>query len=143
MTTPTHSALRGVPLFAGCDDHALDHIAAMATEFECPPHHVLVEVGQPGTGLFIIEEGSVEVLLPGGRVATRGPGQFIGELALLTDSPRTARVSCGSDVRGLAINRRDFVRLLEEHPEIAVPMAVELARRIAEEVAYDMEHQHG
>jgi CRP-like cAMP-binding protein len=133
VTTSTHDALRNVPLFAGLDDDALAHIAAVAAEFECPPSYVLTERGHPGTGLFIIEEGTVSVHLPSGGFLDRGPGNFVGELALLTDTPRTARVSCTSQVRGLAISRADFAELLTREPSIALGMLSELARRLTEE----------
>lgn len=133
MTTDTHAALRAVPLFAALDDAALGHVAAVATPFECSPSHVLAERGHPGAGLFIIEEGSVSVHLPTGEVLERGPGDFVGELSLLTETPRTARVSCASHVRGLAISRTDFAQLLEREPPIALAMLAEVARRLTED----------
>ncbi len=133
MTTSTHETLRNVPLFASLDDDALAHIAAVATEFECPHAYVLTERGHPGAGLFIIEEGTVSVHLPSGGYLDRGPGDFVGELSLLTDTPRTARVTCTTPVRGLAISRVDFSELLRREPTIALKMLSELARRLTEE----------
>jgi CRP-like cAMP-binding protein len=60
-----------------------------------------------------------------------GPGEFVGELALLTDMPRLARVRAATPVRALAINRSAFAALLEEEPRIAVVMLPVLARRLA------------
>ena len=136
MTTSTHETLKSVPLFASLDEETLAHIAAAATEFECPPAYVLTERGHAGAGLFIIEEGTVEVMLPTGGVLERGPGSFVGELSLLTDTPRTARVSCTSHVRGLAISRTDFAELLVREPTIALSMLHELARRLTEDARY-------
>ena len=133
MTTATHAALRAVPLFAALDDDALGHVAEVATEFECAHSHVLTERGHPGAGLFIIEEGTVSVFLPTGAVLERGPGDFVGELSLLTETPRTARVSCTSHVRGLAISRTDFAQLLQREPSIALSMLAEVARRLTED----------
>lgn len=132
MKTATAETLRSVPLFASLDDDALAHIASVATEFECPHGYVLTERGHPGAGLFIIEEGTVEVMVPDGPVIERGPGNFVGELSLLTDTPRTARVSCSSHVRGLAISRADFMELIDREPVIGVAMLGELARRLVE-----------
>ena len=75
--------LRGIPLFAELDDDGLDVIARLATEFEAPAGRVLAEIGQPGSGLFVIEDGSVEVDMPDGAVVELGPGEFFGEVALL------------------------------------------------------------
>jgi len=136
VTTSTHETLKSVPLFASLDEETLAHIAAAATEFECPPAYVLTERGHAGAGLFIIEEGTVEVMLPTGGVLERGPGSFVGELSLLTDTPRTARVSCTSHVRGLAISRTDFAELLVREPTIALSMLHELARRLTEDARY-------
>jgi len=132
VTTDTHETLRSVPLFAALEDAALAQIAAVGTDFECAPSYVLTERGHPGTGLFIIDEGTVSVQLPSGGTLELGPGDFVGELALLTNTPRTARVSCTSDVRGLAIGRVDFAELLIREPTIALSMLSELARRLTE-----------
>ena len=122
--------LRDVPLFADLHDHTLKRIAELSTEFEEPAGWVLVEVGQPGSGMFVLEEGTVEVQTPDGRVWDLGPGEFFGELALLTDQPRQARIRAKTPVRCLAISRRDFSKLLNEEPEIAVAMLPKLAQRI-------------
>ncbi len=134
MATDTIAALRRVPIFASLSDDGLSHIAAVSTEFEAPTGQVLIEVGQPGTGLFIIEEGSVRVELAGGDTIERGPGEFFGELAVLTDTPRTARVAVANDLRCLAIRRNDMTNLLDQEPAIAAAMLRELARRLAESI---------
>jgi len=125
------AALRATPLFAGLDDGALVDLAGRMTWFEAPAGSVLIEVGQPGAGLFVIGEGEVEIELPG-RPITRGPGTFVGEVALLTDRPRTARVRAKSDVRCWALARKDFARLLEDRPTIAVRMLPALAEKLAD-----------
>jgi len=99
--------LTAIPLFAGLDDEALLGLADRTTPFEAPAGHVLVEVGQPGAGLFVIEAGEVEVELAG-RIVVLGPGEFFGEVALLTDRTRTGRVRAKTDVRCWALARADF-----------------------------------
>ncbi len=123
--------LRGIPLFAEIDDDGLGVIAQLATEFAAPAGRVLAEVGQPGAGLFIIEEGTVAVDLPDGNAVELGPGEFFGEVALLTDSPRNARVRARSDVRCLAIERQAFALLLDAQPTIAAAMLPIVARRLS------------
>lgn len=123
--------LRKVPLFADLSDDALGRIAATCTEFEASRGHVLVQPRQAGSGLFVIEEGSVTVELPG-RKLELGPGEFFGELALLRkDETHTARVCAVSPCRLLAIRRDDFDGLLEEEPHLAVSMLKALAERLA------------
>jgi voltage-gated potassium channel len=122
--------LRSIPLFAGLHGHALARIGELSNEFEAPAGWVLIEVGQPGSGMFVLEEGTVEIQTPNGHSWEYGPGEFFGELALLTDHPRNARVRAKTAVKCLAISRRDFQKLLEEEPEIAVAMLPRLAQRI-------------
>jgi voltage-gated potassium channel len=122
--------LRSIPLFAGLHDHALARIGELSNEFEAPAGWVLIEVGQPGSGMFVLEEGTVEIQTPNGHAWEYGPGEFFGELALLTDHPRNARVRAKTAVKCLAISRRDFQKLLEDEPEIAVAMLPKLAQRI-------------
>jgi voltage-gated potassium channel len=122
--------LRRIPLFEGLGERALQRVAELATEFEEPAGWVLVEVGQPGSGMFVLEEGTVVVQTPDGREWELGPGEFFGELALLTDHPRKARIRAKTPVRCLAISRRDFSKLLQEEPEIAVAMLPKIAQRV-------------
>ena len=123
--------LRNVPLMGKMDDQALKLCAELATEFEVPAGHVLAEHGQPGSGMFLITEGTVSVQLPAGPVEL-GPGEFFGELALLADVGRIARVRASSPVRGLAIGRKEFSELIEREPRVAVAMLPVLAQRLAE-----------
>jgi CRP-like cAMP-binding protein len=124
--------LRAIPIFAGLDDDALGAVASASTPFEVATGHVLAETHQPGSGMFVIVEGTVDVELPGGGHAALGPGEFVGELALLTDVERVARVRATSPVRGFAIGRAAFRDLLEQHPRIAAGMLPVVARRLVE-----------
>ena len=128
----TIEQLRGVPIFAHLEDGELQHLAGVVTPFEVEPGHVLAEPHHPGSGMFVITEGSVDVELPGGGTVSLGPGEFVGELALLADIDRVARVRSASAVRGFAIPRAAFRDLLEQHPRIAVAMLQVLAKRLAD-----------
>jgi CRP-like cAMP-binding protein len=132
MASNDFSVLQRVPIFACLDEHGLTQVAAVATEFEAPAGQVLVEIGQPGLGVFVIETGTVRIEPPGDEPIERGAGDFFGELAVLTDSPRTARVLAASDVRGLVIRRTDIATLLNREPTIAVAMLREVARRLVD-----------
>jgi len=132
MSSPSHGSLRRVPIFAGLGEESLSHVATLFAEFEAPAGQVLAEVGQAGTGCFIIEEGSVRVDLRGTDTVELGPGDFFGELSVLTDTPRVARVVTTSPIRAAAIRRNDLMDLLHREPSIAVAMLQEVARRLVE-----------
>lgn len=122
--------LAEIPFFSGLPDSALEAVAELATPAEVQAGHVLVEHGQAGSGVFLIEAGEVEVDLGGGKCVQLGPGAFFGELSLLTDRPRTARVQALTPTRLLAIGRQDFTKLLETQPALALAMLKTLAERL-------------
>ena len=127
--------VRAIPLFAGLDDDALERVVSLFSEVEAPAGQVIVEHGHPGSGMFLLEEGTVSVELRGGRVEL-GPGEFFGELSILADDvTRTARVRSPTPIRALVIGRPDFRRLLENEPRIAVAMLPVLAHRLADTLA--------
>ncbi len=128
---PDLTRLRAIPLFAEVDEEHLARVAELATTFEVEAGYVLTERGQPGSGMFVLLEGTAEVELSSGAV-TLGPGEFFGELSLLTDVDRQARVRASTAVRGLAFDRSAFEALLREEPRIAVAMLPVLARRLVE-----------
>lgn len=123
--------LQAVPLFAEVDEPHLGRIAEAAMPFEVEAGHVLAERGQPGSGMFVILEGSVVVEVPNVPPISLGEGEFFGELSLLTDTARSARVRAATAVRGIAIERRTFHELIHDEPRIALGMLPELARRLA------------
>jgi CRP-like cAMP-binding protein len=124
--------LRTIPLFAHLPEEALERVLECATEFEAGRGHVLMQPNRPGAGLFVIEDGTVEVELPNRKVDL-GPGEFVGELALLDENAtHVARVHATSEIHCLAISRDDFDRLLADEPELAVSMLKVLASRLSE-----------
>lgn len=127
--------LSALPLFEGLSKRALREVARLLRPFEADAGHVLINPRSTGTGLFVIEEGSVAADLRQGRVEM-GPGEFFGELALLDERAlRTARVRATTDVRGYVLARDDFDKLLDREPKIAVAMLKALARRFIDRVS--------
>lgn len=128
--TASRDELRGIPLFATLSDEGLDRVAALATASDVGAGHVLVEVGHPASGLFILQAGRVAVEVPDRDPIEYGPGAFFGELALLTDHPRTARVRTTEPSTILALARSDVQDLLATEPSIALGMLRGLAERL-------------
>ena len=114
--------LRTIPLFAELQPDALEQLAEAATEVDAPAGRPMTQPGAAGSGMFFVVEGTVEVEA---RETWRelGPGEFFGELALLTeDGTRTARVRAKTDVRCIAFDRSGFENLVRVHPEIAATL---------------------
>jgi CRP-like cAMP-binding protein len=122
-----------VPLFADLSRRALERIGRAATEVEIPAGRLLIQPNAKGLGLFVIQEGSVVVELRGRRRRELGPGEVVGELALLRRSgARTARVQAKSAVRCLAIDRQTFRELLIAEPKLALALLEVIADRVAD-----------
>jgi CRP-like cAMP-binding protein len=125
-------ALRRVPLFAELGDEELTHLAGAVNEVEVPPGQLLVQPGTAGTGMFFIAEGTAVVETKRDEIEL-GPGQFFGELALMSeDSTRTARVLAKTELRCLALDRASFRTLVAEHPEVAATLLEVALGRLAE-----------
>jgi CRP/FNR family cyclic AMP-dependent transcriptional regulator len=123
--------LEALPLFAGLDDAGLARVRAVAVEIDIPAGQLLVQPGDRGAGLFVLQSGTALVEVRGETEIEVGPGDFVGELALLVpDSTRSARVRAKTDVHCLAIGGDDFRQLLEDEPKIARAMLPVVAERL-------------
>jgi HEAT repeat protein len=125
-------ALRRVPLFSELAPEDLQRIAASAVEHLYPSGEALVREGEPGNELVVIVEGTVRVVRADGQlIRTYGPGDHIGELAVLRHRPRAATVVADEGgVRGLTISGVGLKAILRERPEAAMAMLATLAERI-------------
>jgi CRP-like cAMP-binding protein len=124
--------LVAVPLFSGLPHETMLRIAEVACDFEVPAGQLLIEANQPGSGMFVIEEGSVEVHSHTGTFHI-GPGEAIGELALLTaEGVRSARAQATTPVRALARARDDVRTILDHDHPLALWLLEIVARRLAE-----------
>lgn len=123
--------IRGVPLFSRCTRQELEHVSRAADEIDLPVGKQLTREGATGREFLVIVEGEAEVRRRGRRLRTLGPGDFVGEIALLTKSPRTATVTATAPVRALVITDRSFRALIEESPAIASKVLATLAERLA------------
>jgi CRP-like cAMP-binding protein len=127
----TPDELRTIPLFEGASADGLERVATGAGEVSCEAGQILALEGDPGSGMFVVLDGTVSVEWRGGSVEL-GPGDFFGELTLLAPGgTRNARVRAATLVRCLAIPRDDALRLVESEPSVALAMLREVARRLA------------
>jgi CRP/FNR family transcriptional regulator, cyclic AMP receptor protein len=91
----------------------------------------MIREGERGREFFVLLEGTAEVTKDGRKINTLGPGDFFGEIALVSDSPRTATVTATSPVHTLVVTDRAFRRLLDDVPEIQRKVLLALAERLA------------
>jgi len=123
--------LRNVPLFAECSQKELGRIAAIADELYQPEGTRLIEEGKKGREFFVLVDGTVDVRRNGRKLRTMGTGDFFGEIALITDSPRSATVTATSPVRVLVITSQAFQRLLADTATLQPKVLAALAERAA------------
>ncbi|HET8811070.1 MAG TPA: cyclic nucleotide-binding domain-containing protein [Gaiella sp.] len=124
--------LRGLRPLDGVSEEGLARVAACAAEVTREAGQVLALPDDPGSGMYVIREGTVAVELRTGTIEL-GPGDFFGELALLVeDGTRVARVRATSELHCVSIPREDFLELVETEPAFALHLLRELARRLVE-----------
>ena len=123
--------LRKVPLFSRCSRHSLEDIAAIADEIDLPDGRELTREGDRGREFFVLVEGEVDVTKDGEHVRTLSAGDFFGEIALISDEPRTATVTAKGPIRALVITDRAFRALVERSPGIDAEVRDAAAERTA------------
>jgi len=121
-----------VPLFAGLDKKHLRQISSLATQIDVNEGRVLTKEGEHGNEFIIIVDGEAEVRVGDTVVATRGPGDYFGEIALVANRPRTATVTAKTPMRLEVIGRREFQTMLHDNPTIATELLGVAADRLAE-----------
>lgn len=121
--------LAKIPLFKECTKKELQAVSRLVTPINVKAGKVLTKEGEAGREFMIIASGSASVRRKGRKIATLGPGDFFGELALLAGVPRTATVIAESDMVVEALNRAEFATLLDESPSIARKVLSAVAKR--------------
>jgi CRP/FNR family cyclic AMP-dependent transcriptional regulator len=125
-------ALKKLPMFQECTDKELKAIDALMTEVHVDAGRELITEGSSGLEFLIIDSGTAKVSRAGIDLAELGPGDYVGELALLDAIPRTATVTATSDMTLQVIDRRGFATLLRDTPSLSVGMLKAMARRLAD-----------
>jgi CRP/FNR family cyclic AMP-dependent transcriptional regulator len=124
--------LAKIPIFAECTKKELKQISRLVTPVHKAAGSELVREGDPGREFMIIASGTAVVKRKGRKVATLGPGDFFGELAVLAGVPRTATVIAETDMVVEAMNRAEFSSLLDESPTMAKKILMGAVRRLYE-----------
>jgi HEAT repeat protein len=128
--------LREIPMFSGLSPEDLEQIADVAQEQLFPAKSFICHEGEPGDSLFIIVHGSVGVLKKVGdteaTLAVRKDGEFVGEMAVLESSLRSATLRAEGDVRMLVLDGSSFKAILRDRPEVAISVLQHMSRRVRE-----------
>ncbi len=118
--TDTADLLAGVPFLAGLDRKHLERLARDFTERTFAAGSVAVREGdERGIGFFVVVEGEGTVTVGDKQVATVGPGDYFGEVALISDRVRTATVTATTDLRCLVMTMWDFRAFVQGDAEVA------------------------
>ncbi len=125
--------LRQVELFSELDDDQINKLASAANQRTLAAGEKIVEEGDTaGLGFWIVSSGSVDIVQRGEKINSAGPGQYFGEMALLSDrgTPRSADVVAAEETTLLQLTRWDFKSLIMGNPDVAVAMLEEMAERL-------------
>jgi CRP/FNR family transcriptional regulator, cyclic AMP receptor protein len=127
--------LREVALFSEMDAQEVAGIRAIMQEIKFKPGQVIIREGEMGDLFYVITEGQAEIIIrdaDGEELVLHrvGPGNFFGELSMLTNEPRSARVRAVEHVTTLALKRNDFFEFLRTHTHAAIDVMVELGGRL-------------
>jgi CRP-like cAMP-binding protein len=134
-----------VPLFSGIDPSKLKLLAYTSDVITYQPGQVVMRQGDIGDAAYVIIKGDadVSVTTEAGSVpiAQLHDGDFLGEIAILCDTPRTATVVAKSELKALRIRKEPFFEMLRQFPEMAVEMTRLLAERLTRTTAELVEAQ--
>ena len=124
--------LQRVPIFQGLEPRELERIAGSMKQRTFNAGDTVTAEGTGGVGFFVIESGQARVTIGGKDRRTLGPGDYFGEVALLTDSPRTATITAETDLRCYGMTSWDFKPLVETHSSIAWKLLQTMAKKYQE-----------
>jgi CRP-like cAMP-binding protein len=122
--------LKRVPLFSGCSKSELRELAKSADELDIREGTVLTREGRPGREFFVLVDGNARVTKGGKKVADLSAGDWFGEIALITNRPRTATVTATSPGDVLVITDRRFHSVVETMPSIALKVLATVGERL-------------
>ena len=121
--------IQRVPIFEDLDKRERERVAASMKQRTFSAGDTVTTEGQSGVGFFVIEDGNAKVTIGGEDRRTLGPGDYFGEVALLTDSPRTATITAETELRCYGMTSWDFKPLVESHSSIAWKLLQAMAKK--------------
>lgn len=137
----TPGALRRIKILADLNDAQLSHLSDFLELQRVPQWATAVHQGDPGDAMFLILEGELRARMMAGEretiLATFGPGDFFGDIALFDHGPRSADVVANMDSTLLRLSALSFERLAKEAPSLATPFLQATSRTLASRIRAD------
>jgi signal transduction histidine kinase len=131
--------LRRLPLFAGLSEPDLIRLDEQAQVLEVGPNHAVIEEGAPGDALYVLLDGELQVSKRSGahdvKIDVRRPGEVIGEMSLIDDTPRSASVRTLRPSRLLMISKDMFESVLKTSPTAAMAILHVITARLRQNEA--------
>ncbi|HEY5057926.1 MAG TPA: cyclic nucleotide-binding domain-containing protein [Gaiellaceae bacterium] len=131
MARASAAMLKTVPLFADLDDKELSQIAESLRKRPFSAGDTVVREGAGGAGFFVVEQGEADVTVDGRLRGSIGPGDYFGEIALLTGSDRTATIVATTDMVCYGLTPWDFRPLVESNSAIAWKLLTAMAEKLS------------
>ncbi|MCB8943235.1 MAG: cyclic nucleotide-binding domain-containing protein [Ardenticatenaceae bacterium] len=133
LTIEKVAILSGVPIFADIPGNVLASIAGITEELELEANTTFIQEGAIEDCLYIIVDGRVRVHSQGQQILILGPGQSVGELAVLDPEPRSASVSTLEDSLLFRLSKESFDEVMADRSEIATGVIRALCQRVREQ----------
>lgn len=133
-----YTLLRDIPLFDGLSRGELSAIKSILHRREYDPGEVLFHQGNPGVGMYIIREGTIEIVYEptDDTLAELSDGDFFGELALLNETPRSATAVARTGAVLYGLFRPDLLGLVEREPSLGVQILLRMSQVISERLIH-------
>jgi CRP/FNR family cyclic AMP-dependent transcriptional regulator len=125
--------IKTVPLFSHCSRAEIAALAGEADELTLPEGKELTRQGERGREFMVIVDGAAKVERDGALVNELGPNDFLGEIALLSDVPRTATVTTTSETTILVLTDRAFRRVADKIPSVHESLIAALTARLQDD----------
>lgn len=122
--------LQQVDLFTGLSKHEIASMSRLMTEISVPEGKVLVRQGARGSEFMLIVSGKAIVKRNGRKIADLGSGSFVGELSILTHTPRYATVTATTDMVIKVLTPQEFMSMIDKSPRVAKKILIEAVTRL-------------
>jgi CRP-like cAMP-binding protein len=122
--------LKRTPLLAGLGRRDIEEVGRLVDEVDLRAGYVLMRQGDVGREFFVIIDGQVRIDKDGATIRTMGPGEFLGDIALVTEGPRTATATTETPCRLLVLSHGAFHQVMDQYPSIRLSVLEAMAKRI-------------